>query len=185
MMKFSIAALVIAVFIGAVFIYTRRQNSPFRLDSAIQYRATRTLVPNHRIVAGDLAVPPGLPGDLYWRLPARPALVGHYVYRRSIQPGESVEISKLMATPDLTVDERYKRSFVYSLEGKPQLVELLDSGLKASLGQIDVEVLAVMCPQGGDPAKPLPCYAVLAVPADKAEELWKMSTIPQLIPKSF
>jgi hypothetical protein len=184
-MKFCIAALVIAVIIGAVFVSTRRQNSQFRLDSAIQYRATHTLAPNHRIAAADLAVPPGLPGDLYWRLPARSALEGHYVYHCSIEPGESVKTSKVMAMPDLTVDERYERSFVYSLEGKPQLAELLDSGLKASVGQTEVEVVAVICPQSRDPAKPLPCYAVLAVPVDKAEELWIKNPLPPLIPKSF
>jgi hypothetical protein len=185
MMKICIVLLAVVVLDGTWYINRRRQNSPFRTDSAIQYRATRTLVPNHRIVAADLAMPPDLPGDLYWRLPARSALEGHYVEGVRIQAGESVEATEVSAAPGPTVNQPCKRSFIYSLDGKPELTQLLDPGTKASIGQIEVEVGAVMCPQGSDPAKPPPCYAVLTVAEDKADELWKANPVPPLVPRAF
>ena len=184
-MKVCIAVLLLAVLGGARLIDARRKKSPWHEDSAIQYRATRKLTPNHRIVATDLAVPAGLPGDLYWRLPARSSLEGHYVdVCCEISPGASVETSKVRISPSLLSPEQI-RPFIYSLEGKPQLADMLDPGVGASLGDIDVEVSAVICPLGSDPSKPLPCYAVLAVPADKAKDLWKTNPVPPLVPKNF
>ncbi len=185
MMKACILALGFAVLGGALYVHTRRQNSQFASDSAIQYRATRALVPNHRIVAVDLAVPPGLPGDLYWRLPARSALEGHYVDGAVIQAGDSVETTKVAALPGPTVNKPCKRSFVYSLDRKPELAQLLDPGTKATIGKTQAEVGAVICPQGIDPAKPPPCYVVLTVPEDSADELWEANPVPPLVPKGF
>jgi hypothetical protein len=185
MMKLCIVLLALVVMGGAWRVEQRRQNSLFGKDSAIQYRATRKLVPNHRIVAADLALPPGLPDDLYWRLPERSALEGHYVDGVNVQRGDPVETTKVASIPGPMLNEPCKRSFVYSLESKPELAQLLDPGTKATIEQTEVEVGAVICPQGSDPAKPPPCYAVLTVPEDKADGLWKANPVPPLVPRSF
>src|SRR5580698_517471 len=99
MMKICIIVLAVIVLGGAWSIRSRRQRSPFAMDSAIQYRATRTLLQNHRIVTSDLEVPPGLPDDLYWRLPARSALEGKYVDGAMIPSGKPVEATKVAAFP--------------------------------------------------------------------------------------
>jgi hypothetical protein len=182
MMKVCILVLIAAVAGGAWAIHIRRKKSTWGTDSAIQYQATRKLVVNHRVIAADLAVPPSLPGDLYWRLPARSALEGHYICCGAIPSGKPVTVAQVRVWPRLDMT---KRPFLYSLEGKAQLTDMLDPGVKASIGNVDVEVSAVMCPPGADPSKPPPCYVVLLVPGDKADELWKANPVPPLVPKEL
>jgi hypothetical protein len=177
----AVTALVFLVG-GAVRIYVRRERSPWRADSAIQYQATRTLVANHRIVAADIVPPPGLPGDLYWRLPSRSALEGHYV-SNTVEANAAVTTSNLRTLPVYHTGESWP--FIYPLESKPQLADLLDPGMQAALGDVDAQVDQVRCPTGADPSKAPPCFVVLLVPKEKAPDLWKAAQLPPLVPKGF
>lgn len=184
MMKVCIGLLLLFVFFGAGLIYTRRLRSGWSAESAIQYRATRELVKNHRIAATDLMPPPGLPDDLYWRLPPRSALENHYVCCQTIDTGKPVEASAVRELP-VPVNVPKTRPFFYSLDGKPELAALLDPELTATVGDIQVTVAAVVCTPASDPAKAPACFALLNVPEDKAKDLWNENPLLPLIPKGY
>jgi hypothetical protein len=181
-MKWCILSWLVAVAAGAGLVYHRRDVSPYRDDAAIQYQATRPLVANHRIVPTDLDIPPNLPHDLYRKLPDKGLLAGHYVVSR-IERGDSVYPGSVNATPDLKIGDKLG-ALVYPLDAKPQLADLLDAGSKVSAGGVDADVTALICGRA-DPQKAPPCYAVLAVPADKADALWKSASTLQVVPRSF
>ena len=126
--------------------------------------------------------PDGLPGELIRSLPSTAALELHYL-TADVDLKHPVTKDSVSNSPDLTAGPD-RALFVYSLDAKPQLVAVLDSGMKVALLDTEATVKAVIC-SATDPQKGPLCYAVFDVPKEKAADLWKAGQTIQVIPKGF